>query len=766
MRTLAALALLAALLGGQEPPDPFLTERILSPGALLYLSVPQSPAASEDYAKSHLARLFRNEEVASFLEPLEKWWKRRKTEAGADPSWNDAVKEFTGFTIDELWDLLGGPLSAAVYDLPLNEEHALDIVLSLGAADPNRLSKAAATFKETLRKNGANLAEGEFRHQGATVYELGVDEVKFFYTVTQKTLLVATSQDRIRKVLDAAADKTAQGLRADPKFKAARARAAPGDRHLALLYLDLSGALKTFRKEIGDETLRVLETLGVSDITSAAGAVAYDGPYLRERYALLTARQDRGILKFLSGGTPADPAARWVPSGALVYSHFGLNLPELYDVLLAASRISPEFEQQFARGLKEYEERLGLKLRDVLATVGTSWTAFSAFPPAGGVIPDSAYVVSLADPAAFETAVEKMARDAKFPLEEMTFRGQKIRWVTLGFGGPADFFLGTPLAWFIRDKFLFVAGDALSLKRQVVRLSEKGPSIAEDPRFQAIASRIPREEWESWYYMDFGRLFNILYSTLEPLAHPFRDLARDEKGELVVDLARLPLGETLAELLGPTLTNKRTLPDAILVDSYSHTALGSTSGLVVAGAALAIAVPLALAGGEPSGPAANERIAELTLKFILQAEETFKNSDSDRNGAADYWTRDLAGLYALKDRSGQAIFLIERATAQADPDGAARYTLGSAPRNGYWFKMMATDPDGEPYQKDDDKDGKAFTHKSRFAVSAYPAEYGLTGRFTFIISEQGQVFKKDTGGKAVDKWPGKDPSQEGWQPVD
>jgi hypothetical protein len=175
----------------------------------------------------------------------------------------------------------------------------------------------------------------------------------------------------------------------------------------------------------------------------------------------------------------------------------------------------------------------------------------------------------------------------------------------------------------------------------------------------------------------------------------------------------------------------------------------------------AVAVPMfAMRGGDgrgPGGVAGNEMIAEVSLQFVRNAQETFKASDSDANGAADYWTRDVAGLHALKDRSGQAIFLLDPATAAADPDGAPRYNLSLAPKNGYFYKMMVSDPDGEVYQKVDGK-----TNKAKYGVVAWPAVYGATGKFTFITSEAGKTWKKDTEGKPVDKWPGKDPSKEGW----
>ncbi len=765
---------LASITLAQDKADPFLPERILPQNALLYLSIPQSASISEDYAKSNLSRLWNHPEVRGFIGSFESWWKKRKTQptlvgGQAMPSFNDRCKAMTGLTIDEIWELLQGPLSFAVYDVPASEQHKLDLVLSLGASDGARLEKAAAALKENF-KHGA-VTEGEFSRGGTVIHEFGDNAFRIYYAVLQKTLFVATRQDRMEQIVDAAGNKTFAGLQEDPAFKAARTRVAGDNRHFFLLFANLGQTFKQFRRELGDELLRALETLGVSDISSLAASLGYDGPVIRERYAMLTARQDRGILKFLSGGTPTDPVAALVPAGSVSYSHLGLNLAEMYDVLIAASKISPEFEQNVQGVLGEYEKRVGFKVRDAFATVGSSWTSWSI--PAPGATPllaDAIYSVALNDAAAFDAALQKAAKDAGLPLDELSFHGKKVRYLSFPFQdlGPLlpgflpELKLTTTFSFLIENKTLFVSNHPMALKRLILRLENPGRSIAEDPKYAAISARVPATERESWDYTDLGRVAVSLYGLLEPFAHLVRDMARDpETGEMVADLALLPLEETIADLIGPSFATKKTSPDALVIESRSNVGVSLTSGVGFIGVAAAIAVPTILrmtgGGGMPAGPADNERIAEISLQFIRQAEDTFKNSDSDANGVADFWTRDVAGLYGLKDRSGQAIFLLDPATAAADPEGASRYGLTPAPKNGYFYRMLVTDPDGETYQKDDRK-----THKTRYGVVSYPAAYGATGRFTFITNEAGKTWKKDTMGKPVDRWPGKDPAADGW----
>jgi hypothetical protein len=772
-RAAALLAALAALALAQEAPDPFLPERILPPNALVYLSVPQSASVSQDYAASNLAKLLKHPEIQGFTAPFEAWLNRRKSQpiqAGGrpGPSLNEQAKGMIGLSVDEILDLLQGPLSFAVYDVPLSDQHKLDLVFTIGAPEAGKLEKAAAALKETLKRQG-NLKEGEYSRAGATIREFGDDAMRLYYTVLQKTLIVATRQERMDQIVDGAADPAFAGLREDAAFKPCRARVAPDNRHFFLFYVNLAQSFKQYRRELGDEALRIFETIGLTDIPSLAFSMGYDGPYIRERYALMTTRQDRGLLKLLAGGTPVDPNLGLVPAGAISYSHLGFNLAEVYDLIRTLSKINPDFERGLEELLGGYEKRVGFRLRDALATLGSSWTAWATMPQGGGVWPDSITAVPLLDAAAFESAVEKAAKDGGFPLEELGFRGKTIKYLTFGMervfdnlpGSLPDFLsLSTTLSYAIEDKTLLIASHPMALKRHFLRGEARGASLREDPKYAQIAARLPAGEWDSHVYVDFGRVVVLGYGFVEPLLHLVRDMARDEYGDQVIDLARLPLEETLSDLLGVTLTSKRTLPDAVIVESRSNVGVSVSSGVAYVGVVAAVAIPAFMrmqSHGPPGGIAGNEMIAELSLQFIRNAEDTFKNSDSDANGVADFWTRDVAGLHALKDRSGQAIFLLDAATAAADPEGAERYKLTPAPKNGYFYKMMVSDPDGGVYQKDDGK-----TNKNGYGVCAYPAVPGASGRFTFITNETGKTWKKDTQGKPVLKWPGKDPAAEGW----
>jgi len=148
--------------------------------------------------------------------------------------------------------------------------------------------------------------------------------------------------------------------------------------------------------------------------------------------------------------------------------------------------------------------------------------------------------------------------------------------------------------------------------------------------------------------------------------------------------------------------------------------------------------------------ARNERAATLALKSLATAEPDFRSNDRDGNRVQDLWVADAAGLYV----HGK---LIDRSIAEADARPLVPMNPAPIPRSGYFFIAMEFDG-GEsgslaPYGQDTDGTGRKVHNPSAFAFCAYPAVYGVTGRNTFIISEGNTIFKYDTGGAPMIRWP-------------
>lgn len=163
----------------------------------------------------------------------------------------------------------------------------------------------------------------------------------------------------------------------------------------------------------------------------------------------------------------------------------------------------------------------------------------------------------------------------------------------------------------------------------------------------------------------------------------------------------------------------------------------------------------------------NHRNVAACLRSIVTAQENFKSNDLDRNSVNDYWTGDIAGLYCLQvnttENAVAALNDIGVASADAAAGGKGFSTADTTynkalllkhwPKHGYLFQAMQNDPRGAAYAGDTDNSGFAVHNFGTFGAVAYPAEYGVSGRYTFIINEGASVFRRDTGGKPVLRYP-------------
>lgn len=166
------------------------------------------------------------------------------------------------------------------------------------------------------------------------------------------------------------------------------------------------------------------------------------------------------------------------------------------------------------------------------------------------------------------------------------------------------------------------------------------------------------------------------------------------------------------------------------------------------------------------------------LGDLAHLENVWREQDLDQNGQADYWTRDVAGFYALHGRDGTPLGQIFLEVARADAAPARPYAeLGGppVPFRGYFFKALKVDGEGKPYLQAGRAPPRAgnapegnSTREDRFGFCAYPARYGVDGRLTYFVSKRGVVVSRDLGpdARGADAWPAGEPEEEiingGW----
>jgi len=127
----------------------------------------------------------------------------------------------------------------------------------------------------------------------------------------------------------------------------------------------------------------------------------------------------------------------------------------------------------------------------------------------------------------------------------------------------------------------------------------------------------------------------------------------------------------------------------------------------------------------------------------VTAQADFRANDRDGNEIQDYWRKDVAGLYTVRD---QKLIELSLAAADARPTEPIERFASRSPKAGYLYRALL-------------HEGESVPGPDRFAFAAFP-ESPAAGPLTFIIDERGVVWKKARPG-AVLFFPA-DPVRAGW----
>ena len=160
-----------------------------------------------------------------------------------------------------------------------------------------------------------------------------------------------------------------------------------------------------------------------------------------------------------------------------------------------------------------------------------------------------------------------------------------------------------------------------------------------------------------------------------------------------------------------------------------------------------------------------ERSVPALLKTVMSAQEDFRANDRDGNRVADFWVRDVAGLYGYDPGKGP-IQLVDKSIAKWDRTPGKGIYPGVPEEQssiGYYFASIKYCRESGKRVTYDEKDGR---NASRYGVVAFPVERPGPGRMlTFIANESRTIFSKDTHGQPPEEFP-EDPVRENWVVVD
>ncbi len=141
----------------------------------------------------------------------------------------------------------------------------------------------------------------------------------------------------------------------------------------------------------------------------------------------------------------------------------------------------------------------------------------------------------------------------------------------------------------------------------------------------------------------------------------------------------------------------------------------------------------------------NELDAVDVCRGYAEAQMEYASAPRDDDRVLKYAERIVssAGKHDGLYKEGSADSLVSREFAEAVQAGAPVTGKRAEPYHGYYFRVLKSQgPDAEGGLFDYLVNGKMI---GGFALVAWPAEYGVSGIQTFVISHEGLVYAKDLG---------------------
>ncbi|MCI0588309.1 MAG: hypothetical protein L0323_15875 [Planctomycetes bacterium] len=224
---------------------------------------------------------------------------------------------------------------------------------------------------------------------------------------------------------------------------------------------------------------------------------------------LLAPAPRRGLLALGEGATPDRELLKRVPAEAVSFSAGSLPLAALWDALLAGlATLGKDAEEPAKAALAAFEEKNGIQIRrDLLGALGDGAVSYS-MPSQGLFAPgESAWLIRLRDPAAFEKGAPAIANALSgavpfIQTRETAHEGTTIRSFSIRPGTSIGLPQGLPFnpvamvspGFAVKGDLLVFSMNVQSLRRALTRLaSEPGPGAETSPGYRRFAARVPEK---------------------------------------------------------------------------------------------------------------------------------------------------------------------------------------------------------------------------------------------------------------------------------
>jgi hypothetical protein len=208
--------------------------------------------------------------------------------------------------------------------------------------------------------------------------------------------------------------------------------------------------------------------------------------------------------------------------------------------------------------------------------------------------------------------------------------------------------------------------------------------------------------------------------------------------------------ETIARIAGKFDPKALPASFAYSIDKGSGTGalVLTTMGLFGGTAAIGGVAEIPTLPGQNAGGvgdlAKNETSALQSCMAYAEAQEIYHRTDYQNKGVLQYAQALKGDNSLLETRAGNGdIALIDKSMADADGEPG-----GARNKNGYRFKILKGQGENATGGKRDYLVNGNMT--LGYALIAYPAEYGVSGKRSFMISNNGTIYARDLGAATAD----------------
>jgi hypothetical protein len=456
------------------------------------------------------------------------------------------------------------------------------------------VQKALQAIEPLILKNMGGAQPKEIKVGQATLRALPVPPgfPQVAWGMVDNYAVIAVGQATAQQVVQKLAEKAQV---APPAWLAEITKSAPVPRVASVTYLNARGIAALAGALGGPEMRRTLAALGMNSVKSLANVSGLDQQAAVNKMLLEIDGPMGGLLALMRGRALKleDVAAAGDSSLAATFS---LDPAELWREMMGIIQsIDENARRNFDREMEQVRQELGLDIeRDLLATLGDSWSIYNSPAQGGLIITGLTAVAKVKDARKAAESHEKLLAKIKqeMPqgerrrgvfLKDMEFEGRRIYYLNpVGQEMPMSF------CWSLGEDELVVAFYPQMIKSYLA--GKKQPRHL-PPAMKAL--------WDGRQpvmamYVDTPELFRVLY----PLAHPLLTLGLGELQREVqgLDISILPRAQSIAPHLVPSTCAVYRTETGLLIES---------KGTLTGGTGIApLLIPAAAFGVSASGSAA------------------------------------------------------------------------------------------------------------------------------------------------------------------